>query len=331
MNKSLKRICNVDIKRFNSDKELLNKSGIFAHFDDDDITKCHAMIIGPEGTPYAHGILFFSIIFPHNYPFSPPKVAYISNSVTRIHPNLYVSGKVCLSILGTWHGPGWTSAMNIVSILTTIQSLLTKNPIEHEPGFENDTSYRSKIYKHIINFERYKSLIIERSLTLHLRPEQLAFKNDIIKYMAYNKDKILEEFYKDKIDMRKGTLTSHIYSIHLVTDGKTIEKRLLRMFDKIDKICKEDSSILNNVIEEVVEAGLSTQATDLPVQEPEPELSPDPEPTPKKTYQRKCPNDPAKKYPVATIKVSENDNKQYIVKEYIYPTKTILKWVKYTQ
>ena len=25
------------------------------------------------------------------------------------------------------------------------------------------------------------------------------------------------------------------YSIHLVTDGKTIEKRLLRMFDKIDK------------------------------------------------------------------------------------------------
>ena len=40
-------------------------------------------------------------------------------------------GKVCLSILGTWAGPKWTSIMDITTVLLTIQSLLDKNPLHH--------------------------------------------------------------------------------------------------------------------------------------------------------------------------------------------------------
>jgi hypothetical protein len=67
-----------------------------------------AMIIGPADTPYAWCPLVFSIDCPTDYPFSSPAVCFMtSDGVTRFHPNLYVNGKVCLSILGTWSGPPW--------------------------------------------------------------------------------------------------------------------------------------------------------------------------------------------------------------------------------
>ncbi len=32
----------------------------------------------------------------------------------RFNPNLYDDGKVCLSLLGTWHGPSWDPAMSTI-------------------------------------------------------------------------------------------------------------------------------------------------------------------------------------------------------------------------
>lgn len=46
-----------------------------------------------------------------------------------------------MSILGTWRGerPGeeWSSAQGLESILISIQSLMSSNPYENEPGYEN--------------------------------------------------------------------------------------------------------------------------------------------------------------------------------------------------
>lgn len=66
---------------------------------------------------------------------------------TRFNPNIYSGGKVCLSILGTWRGePGeeWSSAQGLESILLSIQSLMSPNPFENEPGFENANSSEDK-------------------------------------------------------------------------------------------------------------------------------------------------------------------------------------------
>ncbi|KAH0934252.1 hypothetical protein HID58_011369 [Brassica napus] len=62
-----------------------------------------AVIIGADGTPYHDGLFFFDIFFPDTYPSVPPVVHYHSGGL-RINPNLYNSGKVCLSLLGTWSG-----------------------------------------------------------------------------------------------------------------------------------------------------------------------------------------------------------------------------------
>jgi ubiquitin-protein ligase len=64
-------------------------------------------IVGREGTPYANGLFFFDIEL-HDYPHSPPKVTLLTGQgKCRLNPNLYQDGKVCLSLLGTWSGPGW--------------------------------------------------------------------------------------------------------------------------------------------------------------------------------------------------------------------------------
>jgi len=52
-----------------------------------------------------------------------------------------------LSILGTWRGERgeeWSSAQGLESILISIQSLMSSNPYENEPGFENATQEHDK-------------------------------------------------------------------------------------------------------------------------------------------------------------------------------------------
>jgi hypothetical protein len=46
------------------------------------------------------------VYFPNEYPTSPPSINLetTGNHTVRFNPNLYNDGKVCLSILNTWHG-----------------------------------------------------------------------------------------------------------------------------------------------------------------------------------------------------------------------------------
>jgi len=69
----------------------------------------------------------------------PPRVLFINTDggSLRIHPQLYTDGKVCLSILGTWRGPQWSAGMSLRTILLSLQSLLTEEPLRCEPGFED--------------------------------------------------------------------------------------------------------------------------------------------------------------------------------------------------
>ncbi|KAK7890039.1 hypothetical protein LTR67_008504 [Exophiala xenobiotica] len=111
--------------------------------EEKDVRSVKALIIGPPTTPYEYGFFEFTIKFGTEYPSKPPKVdAKTTNGGrTRFNPNIYAGGKVCLSILGTWHGerPGeeWSSAQGLESILWSIQSLMSSNPYENEPGYEH--------------------------------------------------------------------------------------------------------------------------------------------------------------------------------------------------
>ncbi len=118
--------------------ELLEAQGIYYVADEAQITRGTAMLVGGVGTPYAGGFYFFGVEFPDDYPFSPLRVVSLTqDGVTRFNPNMYLNGKVCLSILNTWHdGPQWTGVQTLQSVLLALMSaVLNENPLENEPAF----------------------------------------------------------------------------------------------------------------------------------------------------------------------------------------------------
>jgi ubiquitin-conjugating enzyme E2 Z len=123
-----------------------NMDGVYVAPDEAITSKIHALIVGPEGTPYEGGFYYFILSMPQDYPHSPPKVKLMTTggNTVRFNPNLYADGKVCLSILGTWAGPSWSPVMSIQSVLISIRSLMCENPYFNEPGHEADSHLHAR-------------------------------------------------------------------------------------------------------------------------------------------------------------------------------------------
>ena len=118
-------------------------STIFVRSVEGRIDLVRALIVGPEGTPYENGLFFFDI-FLDQYPKDPPQVQFLNTGSGRIqfNPHLHKDGKVCLSLLGTWLGPGWvTGESTLLQVLISLQSMiliddpLSLGPLFSEMGF----------------------------------------------------------------------------------------------------------------------------------------------------------------------------------------------------
>ncbi|KAH7029465.1 ubiquitin-conjugating enzyme/RWD-like protein [Microdochium trichocladiopsis] len=119
----------------------------FVHFNDENLLHFDAYVVGPADTPYQHKLALLRFEIPARYPLVPPVVKFIQHTGHRIHPNLYVEGKVCLSILGTWPGEPWAYGMTCHTILVTIRSLLDDKPYKHEPN-QNDNPAFNKFVEY---------------------------------------------------------------------------------------------------------------------------------------------------------------------------------------
>ncbi|XP_076097651.1 dual E2 ubiquitin-conjugating enzyme/E3 ubiquitin-protein ligase BIRC6-like isoform X3 [Mytilus galloprovincialis] len=118
-------------------------SSVFVRCDEERLDIMKVLITGPSETPYANGCFEFDVYFPQDYPNSPPfiNLATTGNHTVRFNPNLYNDGKVCLSVLNTWHGrpeEKWNSqTSSFLQVLVSIQSLiLVSEPYFNEPGYE---------------------------------------------------------------------------------------------------------------------------------------------------------------------------------------------------
>ena len=162
-----------DVKQMIKNANDLSNNGIYYVHDEEDMLKGYALIIGPEDTPYFGGFYFFEIHYPSDYPHTPPKVIFKTNGENiRFNPNLYVNGKVCISLLNTWKGEQWTSCQSISTILLTLCTLLCNDPLLNEPGID----------KNCIDFTKYTRIIeyknIDIAILNMIRKEHFLFCNE---------------------------------------------------------------------------------------------------------------------------------------------------------
>lgn len=155
-------ITNLTMRRLVKDvadliKFPLSDQGIYYKHSEDNMLIGHAVIIGPPDTLYEYGYYFFEFKFSNEYPIKPPIVNFLTNKNNiRFHPNLYRTGKCCLSILNTWSGEQWSSCQTIRSILLSLLLLFNNKPLLNEPGIT--TKYKDYLtYNNVIE---YNSILI---------------------------------------------------------------------------------------------------------------------------------------------------------------------------
>lgn len=227
-------------QRLEQERKELEEFGIFTQWGDE-LHKALALVIGPEGTPYEHGFYFFDIEVPDSYPMHPPNVAFrTGDGRVRFNPNLYVEGKVCLSILGTWSGPSWTTSCNLRTVLVSIQSLLNEHPIQNEPGHEKETGKDDKAYSEII---RYENIAVGVVHMLKNTPAKfIGFRPAMRKIFLKNADSYLKtlESYKAKDGT---TVRSPIWNFQVRYRAKEVIAELTELREQLQKEESDEAAI----------------------------------------------------------------------------------------
>lgn len=209
-------------------KSPLDNEGVYYKHDDTNILMGYAYICGPKDSVYFGGNYFFEFIFPQDYPHSPPSVIFLNkggiSGNTRIHPNMYRTGKICLSILNTWAGEQWSGCQSIRSILLTILSIMDNKPLLHEPGFtlthkDFNPYNRIVIYK---NLEEYVCNILQNK-SLYLNKYIDIFKEEINNQLNKNKELLFNIIQRLQIKHPKSYVEKTIiYNMNILIDWNNV-------------------------------------------------------------------------------------------------------------
>ncbi len=120
-------------------------------FAEDDVGRWSVFMEGPPGTPFAGGIYELELVFPANYPESPPSLRFVSQFW---HPNVYKDGPVCISIL---HAAGddqmsgesfdirWKPINSVSSVLNSVLLLLMEPNLSSPANVDASVEWRDDI------------------------------------------------------------------------------------------------------------------------------------------------------------------------------------------
>jgi len=236
---SLLTISKETVKRLAKDirenlQNPLTSNGIYYKHSDTNLLTGYAMIIGPENTPYHNGFFFFMFKFPIDYPYTPPTVTFHTRGDNvRFHPNFYRNGKVCVSILNTWHGEQWSSCYSLNNILTTLLSMfIHTTPLLLEPVFNRDDIKQQNDYNSVL---QHSTIAISICDFLNNTPSYDTFYpifNEIcISFFLEHYENILRKVLSSKkkthfIQIPVYNMTYKIDYSHLFTQLKFLHIRL---------------------------------------------------------------------------------------------------------
>ncbi|AYV77004.1 MAG: ubiquitin-conjugating enzyme E2 [Barrevirus sp.] len=182
------------------------ESSVFVRVNEQDNRCVKVLITGPNDTPYSCGCFIFDLFTGNNYPTDTPKMLFLNTGNTRMNPNLYNCGKVCLSLLGTWSGKaseGWNASTSTLSqVFISIQSqILVDEPYFNEPGHEsNGNNPQGKEASRLYNCERRYYTLLHCMYNLLIKNDYPEFTNIIKKHFTLKKNYIIDLIEKWKAE-----------------------------------------------------------------------------------------------------------------------------------
>jgi ubiquitin-protein ligase len=187
-----------EISSFKKDLPLNWESSIWTRVSKNNLNLFSFVISGPKDTPYENGLFEFHAFFPTDYPNTVPQVLLhtTGNGRVRFNPNLYDSGKVCLSILGTWggqEGESWNpKTSTFLQVIVSIQSLiLVEQPYFNEPGWEREMhTQKGKTASTLYSEERMPSTI-KYAMTNMIKNPPCGFEDVVHNHFKLKKDEII--------------------------------------------------------------------------------------------------------------------------------------------
>jgi ubiquitin-protein ligase len=217
-----------ELSSFKSGLPLNWESTIWVRVPKDNVNLFSFMISGPKDTPYENGLFEFHAYLPADYPATVPKVLLhtTGNNTVRFNPNLYDSGKVCLSLLGTWTGQAGESwnpkTSSFLQVMISIQSLiLVEQPYFNEPGWEremhtpkgklNSENYNEERQPHTINLAMINMLKnppngFEEVVNNHfkMKREEIINRTLIWEQNAKKHGNMIKSYRKELIELMKA-------------------------------------------------------------------------------------------------------------------------------
>lgn len=195
--KALMRILS-EISSFKTGLPLNWESTIWVRVSKDNVNLFSFLISGPKDTPYENGLFEFHAYFPEDYPIKEPSVLIhtTGNGTVRFNPNLYDSGKVCLSLLGTWQGQEgekWNAKTStFLQVMVSIQSLiLIENPYFNEPGWEREMNSATGKQKSVTYNEEREPHTIKFAMTDMIKNPPSGFEEVVKNHFRMKKDEII--------------------------------------------------------------------------------------------------------------------------------------------
>ncbi|XP_057421797.1 probable ubiquitin-conjugating enzyme E2 24 [Lotus japonicus] len=185
------------VKKVQQEWNILEKNlpdNIYVRVFEERMDLMRAAIVGASGTPYHDGLFFFDICFPPEYPNEPPMVHYNSGGL-RLNPNLYESGRICLSLLNTWTGTGtevWSpGSSTILQVLLSLQALvLNEKPYFNEAGYDQQIG-RAEGEKNSVSYNENAFLLTTKSMLYILRKPPKHFEALVEEHFRERSQRIL--------------------------------------------------------------------------------------------------------------------------------------------
>ena len=102
-------------------KQAVPIPGVSAIPLDDNFYEWHGNVKAISNNPYKGAVLHFKLVFPKDYPLSPPTVYLLNDEL--VHPNVMPDKRICIDIFEKNKGSykGWKSGYTVLSILLQLQ------------------------------------------------------------------------------------------------------------------------------------------------------------------------------------------------------------------